>query len=306
MRPDLASLTLFIRIAETKSITKAAAACHIALAAASRRVSQLEDQFGVELLHRSARGVELTPAGEALLFHARQMMERVDQMRAEISDYTMGAKGVVRMQANASALAQYLPEDLAAFSAAHPAIKVSLGEERSSAIVAALLAGHTDVGIVMEGAEGADAIQLYDYRADTLVCALPVKHPLRAKTLAFNQLLDHDFVGLESNTVISRLCAHQADLAGKPLRLRVQVKSFDVVARLIQAGLGIGVLPEAAVKVYAKSMGLRFIRLGDAWAQRRMFVGVREYRLLPAAARQLVDHLAGRNPRPVAKPPQSA
>ena len=306
MRPDLASLTLFIRIAETKSITKAAAACHIALAAASRRVSQLEDQFGVELLHRSARGVELTPAGEALLFHARQMMERVDQMRAEISDYTMGAKGVVRMQANASALAQYLPEDLAAFSATHPAIKVSLGEERSSAIVAALLAGQTDVGIVMEGAEGADAIQLYDYRADTLVCALPVKHPLRAKTLAFNQLLDHDFVGLESNTVISRLCAHQADLAGKPLRLRVQVKSFDVVARLIQAGLGIGVLPEAAVKVYAKSMGLRFIRLGDAWAQRRMFVGVREYRLLPAAARQLVDHLAGRNPRPVAKPPQSA
>ena len=306
MRPDLASLTLFIRIAETKSITKAAAACHIALAAASRRVSQLEDQFGVELLHRSARGVELTPAGEALLFHARQMMERVDQMRAEISDYTMGAKGVVRMQANASALAQYLPEDLAAFSATHPAIKVSLGEERSSAIVAALLAGHTDVGIVMEGAEGADAIQLYDYCADTLVCALPVKHPLRAKTLAFNQLLDHDFVGLESNTVISRLCAHQADLAGKPLRLRVQVKSFDVVARLIQAGLGIGVLPEAAVKVYAKSMGLRFIRLSDAWAQRRMFVGVRDYRLLPAAARQLVDHLAGRNPRPVAKPPQSA
>ena len=306
MRPDLASLTLFIRIAETKSITKAAAACHIALAAASRRVSQLEDQFGVELLHRSARGVELTPAGEALLFHARQMMERVDQMRAEISDYTMGAKGVVRMQANASALAQYLPEDLAAFSAAHPAIKVSLGEERSSAIVAALLAGQTDVGIVMEGAEGADAIQLYDYRADTLVCALPVKHPLRAKTLAFNQLLDHDFVGLESNTVISRLCAHQADLAGKPLRLRVQVKSFDVVARLIQAGLGIGVLPEAAVKVYAKSMGLRFIRLGDAWAQRRMFVGVREYRLLPAAARQLVDHLAGGKPTPIAKPPQSA
>lgn len=306
MRPDLASLTLFIRIAETKSITKAAAACHIALAAASRRVSQLEDQFGVELLHRTPRGVELTPAGEALLFHARQMMERVDQMRAEISDYTMGAKGVVRMQANASALAQYLPEDLAAFSAAHPAIKVSLGEERSSAIVAALLAGQTDVGIVMEGAEGADAIQLYDYRADTLVCALPVKHPLRAKTLAFNQLLDHDFVGLESNTVISRLCAHQADLAGKPLRLRVQVKSFDVVARLIQAGLGIGVLPEAAVKVYAKSMGLRFIRLSDAWAQRRMFVGVRDYRLLPAAARQLVDHLAGGKPTPIAKPPQSA
>jgi DNA-binding transcriptional LysR family regulator len=303
MRPDLTSLALFIRVAESRSITKAAAASHIALAAASRRITQLEDQLGVTLLHRTARGVELTPAGEALLFHARQMMDQMDEMRADMSDYTLGAKGVVRMQANASALAQYLPEDLASFSAAHPAIKVSLGEERSSAIVGALLAGATDVGIVMEGAEGSDAVQLFDYRADTLVAALPVKHPLRAKSLAFDKLLDHDFVGLESNTVISRLCAHQATLAGKPLRLRVQVKSFDVVARLIQAGLGIGVLPEAAVQVYARSMGLRSVRLTDGWAQRRMFVAVRQYGALPGAARQLVDHLvpgaremAGRGP----------
>ena len=289
MRPDLTSLALFIRVAESRSITPAAAASHTAPAAASRRITQLEDQLGVTLLHRTARGVELTPAGEALLFHAREMMDQMDEMRADMSDYTLGAKGVVRMQANASALAQYLPEDLA--SAAHPAIKVSLGEERSSAIVGALLAGSTDVGIVMEGAEGADAVQLFDYRADTLVAALPVKHALRAKSLAFERLLDHDFVGLESNTVISRLCAHQATLAGKPLRLRVQVKSFDVVARLIQAGLGIGVLPEAAVRVYAHTMGLRSVRLTDGWAQRRMFVAVRQYGALPAAARQLVDHL---------------
>ena len=115
MRPDISSLALFIRVAELKSITKAAAASHIALAALSRRISQLEEQFGVQLLHRSARGVELTPAGTALLFHARQMMEKVDAMRAEISDYSKGAKGMVRVAANASALAQYLPRDLAEF-----------------------------------------------------------------------------------------------------------------------------------------------------------------------------------------------
>lgn len=294
MRPDLSSLALFIRIAELKSITKAAQASHIALAAASRRVTQLEDRFGVALLHRMARGVELTPAGEALLFHARRMLEQVDQMRAEISDYALGAKGMVRMQANASALAQYLPEDLASFSAAHAAIKVTLGEERSSAIVTALVAGATDVGIVMEGAEGAEALELFDYRADTLVAVVPRTHALRSRSIAFEKLLDHDFVGLESNTVISRLCSQQATLAGKPLRLRVQVKSFDVVARMIQAGLGIGVLPEAAVAAFAGSLGLRSIRLTDPWATRRMFVAVRQYAALPGAARQLVDHLVGK------------
>jgi DNA-binding transcriptional LysR family regulator len=294
MRPDLSSLALFIRIAELKSITRAAQASHIALAAASRRVTQLEERFGVSLLHRMARGVELTPAGEALLFHARRMLEQVDQMRAEISDYSLGAKGMVRMQANASALAQYLPEDLASFAAAHAAIKVTLGEERSSAIVSALVAGATDVGIVMEGAEGAEAIELFGYRADTLVAVVPRKHALRSRSIAFEKLLDYDFVGLESNTVISRLCSQQAALAGKPLRLRVQVKSFDVVARMIQAGLGIGVLPEAAVAAFAGSLGLRAIRLTDTWATRRMFVAVRQYAALPGAARQLVDHLVGK------------
>ena len=290
MRPDLASLALFIRIAETRSITKAASAGHIALAAASRRIAQLEDQFGVQLLYRTARGVELTPAGNALLFHARQMLGKVDEMRAEISDYSKGAKGMVRVQANASALAQYLPRDLADFAAANPAIKLSLEEERSAAIVEAVRSGATDVGIVMEGAD-APGLEVYDYRTDILCAVVPRKHPVRARKLAFAKLLDHDFVGLEGNTVISQMMLAQAAEAGKPLRLRVQVKSFDVVARLVQAGLGIGVLPEEAANAFAKPMALRLVLLTDAWARRRMFVCVRQYASLPAPARLLVDSL---------------
>jgi DNA-binding transcriptional LysR family regulator len=290
MRPDLASLALFIRIAETRSITKAAKASHIALAAASRRVQQLEDQLGVQLLRRSARGVELTPAGTAVLARAREMLAKVDEMRAEVSDYSKGAKGLVRVQANASALAQYLPGDLASFSAAHPEIKLALEEERSGAIVEAVRRGVADVGIVMEGAE-AEGLQLFEYRTDLLCAVVPRRHPERARKLAFAKLLDHDFVGLESNTVISRLMLGEASRAGKPLRLRVQVKSFDVVARLVQAGLGIGVLPEDAANAFAKPMGLRFILLTDAWAARRMYVCVKQYGSLPASARLLVDHL---------------
>lgn len=290
MRPDLASLALFVRIAETKSITKAARASHIALAAASRRVAQLEDQFGVELLYRSARGVELTPAGQAMLFHARQMLSKVDDMRAEISDYSRGVKGMVRIQANASALAQYLPADLATFAAAHPAIKLSLGEERSGAIAEALRTGATDVGIVMEGADPT-GLQLFDYREDLLCAVVPRKHPVRTRRLAFAQLLEYDFVGLESDTVISQLLLAQALREDKPLRLRVQVKSFDVVAKLVQAGLGIGVLPEAAARAFAGPLGLRLVGLTDRWARRRMSVAVRQQETLAAPTRLLVEHL---------------
>lgn len=290
MRPDPTSLALFVRIAETKSITKAAHACHIALAAASRRVTQLEEQFNVQLLYRTARGVDLTPAGVALLLHARIVLSQMDEMQGEITGYAKGAKGTVRIQANASVLAQYLPDDLATFAAAHPAIKLSLGEERSGAIAQAVQSGAADVGIVMEGAD-ASALECFDYRADTLGAVVPKSSAIRAKSLAFHELLDHDFVGLESTTVISQIMLEQASRAGRPLKLRVQVKSFDVVARMIQAGLGIGILPEAAARSFAGPMGLRVVHLTDAWATRKMYVCVRQYASLPAPAKLLVDHL---------------
>jgi DNA-binding transcriptional LysR family regulator len=293
MRPDLSSLALFIRVAETRSITKAAEACHIALAAASRRIALLEDQFGVQLLNRTAKGVELTAAGNAMLFHARQMLGQVDAMRAEISDYSRGLKGMVRIHANASALAQYLPDDLASFAEAHPNIGISIAEERSGAIVEALLSGASDVGIVMEGADP-QGLELFEYRTDVLCVVVPKGHALRERRIAFADVLDQDFVGLESSTVISQIMLAQAQQADKPLRLRVQVKSFDVVARLVQAGLGIGVLPEDAARAFSGSMGLRLVKLTDPWAARRMFVGVRRYAALTAAARQLVDHLVKR------------
>ena len=290
MRLDLTSLALFVRVAESRSITKAAQQSHIALAAASRRITQLEDQLGVHLLFRSARGVELTPAGTALLARARDMMELVDGIRAELSDYAKGVKGIVRIEANASALAQYLPTDLAAFLAQHPAIKLALGEERSGAIVQSVHAGRADIGIVMEGADSS-GLQVFEYRTDVLCAVLPKKHPVRERKLAFADLLEYDFVGIESNTVISQLMLAEARQRGVPLRLRVEVKSFDVVVRMIQAGLGIGVLPEAAAKPFASAMGLRLAALTDPWAQRRMYVAVRDYAALPAPARLLVDHL---------------
>lgn len=291
MRPDLASLALFIRIAETKSITKAAESSYIALAAASRRITQMETLFGVQLLTRTARGVELTPAGTALLIHARQLMVQIDQMSAELSDFAKGVKGLVRIQANTSALAQFLPQDLAAFSAAYPDVKLSVEEQRSVAIVRALHEGATDIGIVMGGAH-TEGLTCFDYRNDRLVAVLPKGHPLRGKRVSFAELLDFDFVGLEGNTQISQLLTEHAAAEQKSLRLRVQVKSFDVVGKMIQAGLGIGVLPEAVARTFAGAMELRLVVLSDAWATRRMFLCVRDYNALPSIARQLVEHLA--------------
>ena len=292
MLPDLVSLALFVRVAETRSITKAAETGHIALAAASRRLRLLEHHYGVQLLERTARGAELTPAGRAVLHRARQILSQVDQLESEVSEYVAGGKGHVRLQASASAISQYLPADLASFSVAAPQVVIALEERFSGEIVRALREGATDIGVIMEGTP-TEGLQTFEYKTDRLVAVVPKKHPLRTRSAVFSALLDYDFVTLEGPTATTRLLVDQAAVARKPLRARIQVHSFAALCKMIEAGLGVGVMPEGAARPFVAAMQLRLIRLSDPWTNRRMYICVRSYELLPLIARKLVDHLSG-------------
>lgn len=290
MLPDLVSLALFVRVAETRSITKAAEASHIALAAASRRMSLLEHQYGVKLLTRTARGAELTPAGKAVLHRARQILGQVDLLKSDMQEYASGGKGHVRIQASASAISQFLPADLATFAALAPQVVIALEERFSGEIVQALREGATDVGVIMEGTP-MDGLEWFEYKADQLVAVVPMKHPLRSKSVVFSSLLDYDFVALEGATAITRLLVDQAAVARKPLRARIHVHSFAALCKMIEAGLGIGILPEGAAKPFVAAKQLRVVALSDPWAKRHMYVCVRDLESLPTIARKLVDHL---------------
>jgi len=286
--PDLTSLALFVRVAETKSLTKGADLSSIALAAASRRIAQLEHQFGTPLLRRTSRGSEPTPAGDALFVRARKIFAQLDYLCAELSDFAGGMKGVVRLQANTSALSQFLPRDLASFSTHFPDIRVALEEHRSASIAQALRERSADAGVIVEGTS-TDGLTCFEYRTDQLVAVVPRSHPVRDKKVSFGSLLDFDFVGLERRTAISRVLAAQAERERKPWKLRVQVNSFDAVYRMVQAGLGIGVLPIGSL--HPKNPALRLVHLTDNWATRRVLVCVRDWDASTLVTRELVQHL---------------
>ena len=290
MLPDLVSLALFLRAVESKSLSKAADQSHLALAAASRRIALLEYRYSVPLLYRSSKGVTPTPAGIALAAHARRMFDEVDKLRAAMADYAEGVKGHLRIQANTSAITQYLPHDLARFAAEYPDLKLELEECRSVEIVQALRDGRADIGIVMEGVE-LDGLASFPYRKDRLVAVVPRGHEMRTRSTPFATLLKYDLVGLDGSAAMMRLLSSAAVRAEQPLRLRIQVKSFEAVCKLVQAGMGIGVLPEVAARDFVPMMGLRLIRLTDDWADRSMHVCVRDIDTLPAPARKLVEML---------------
>ena len=128
MLPDLDSLALFVKAAETRNLTRAAESSFITVPAASRRLSLLEHQFKAQLFERHSRGLELTAAGERLLLLAREVLAAVHHMRAEMTNYGAGHTAVLRIHGNTSAMAQFLPADIASFQPQHPDIRLVLEE----------------------------------------------------------------------------------------------------------------------------------------------------------------------------------
>ena len=134
-RIDLTTLRLFIAVCEEKNLTRAAAREGIAASAVSKRMNDFELAFGISLFERLSKGMALTPAGEALLHHARVTLLNVEKIAVELAEYAKGVRGHVRMFANLSAIVQFLPEDLSGFFGAHRSLRVDLQERPSAQVV---------------------------------------------------------------------------------------------------------------------------------------------------------------------------
>jgi len=293
-RVDLTSLQLFVAVCELGSIGRAAEREFIAASAISKRLSDLEAALHTPLLYRHTRGVDLTPAGESLLHHARSVLYSLEKMQGELSEYADGVRGHVRVHANISAIVQYLPEDLGVFTREHEAIKIDLEEHLSSEVLRAVQEGAADLGIC-HASQGAHELQALPYRQDRLALVVPAGHPLTKKgpAIDFVSTLDFDHVGLHANSSIYVAMHQAATEAGRGIKLRIHVTGLDAMCRMIQNGLGIGIMPLRAFDLMKGGIGagLASIALKDAWAVRQIQLVARDFSTLPVAARTLVTHL---------------
>jgi DNA-binding transcriptional LysR family regulator len=212
-------------------------------------------------------------------------------MCADLSDHAHGVLGVVRLWANTSAITQFLPSDLAAFASQHPGIRIEMNEADSHEVVLAVADGRADAGIFADRTPTL-GLQAMAYRRDRLVLVVPPQHPLaRRRQVSFADAADFAFVSLTQGTSLAQRLALESRQAGKPLRIRIRVRSFDAMCQMVAAGLGIAVLPHAAVQPLVGALGLRKLELTDAWVDRELILGVRDMGALTRPVRSLVDHL---------------
>ncbi|HEX6019088.1 MAG TPA: LysR family transcriptional regulator [Burkholderiaceae bacterium] len=303
MRFDLTTLNLVLAIADTRSITRGAARESLALAAASKRLSDLEARLGVGLFERRARGVEPTEAGRALLRHIRSLHASLHALESEVAEFSHGIKGHLRLVANASAIAEHLPADLAAFAKANPGIRISLEELTSADVQAAVVEGRADAGIFVAPAREA-GLDCRPYRDGTLAILVPRGHPLaRRASHGFEVLLDHDLVGLHAGAAAQEQMRERAQTLGRTLNARMQVHGFDAIAQLVEAGLGVAVLPAVVAERFAKVFRVQPLRLDEDWARRSYLLAVRRQKVLPPSLKRFVDALSPSPKRaPAAKP----
>jgi DNA-binding transcriptional LysR family regulator len=292
-RFDLTTLRLFVAVVDCGSLTAGAGQQDLSLAAASKRIAELEAHIGTPLLARSKRGVMPTAAGKTLLPHAVELVVRLEQLALAMGDVKRGTGGQLRLWANASAFGGFLPELLARFARAHPNVVLDLEDALSEDAVRAVARGTAELAVIGENTP-AEGLHTLVCHVDELVLMLPAGHALASADLVpLHTLLEHDLVALGRATSLTRQVTAAAETAHRPLRIRAQVRSFDAMARMVAAGLGLAVLPREGAAPYARALGLVLRPISGMRTERRLLLALRERAALSPAAQALVRLVEG-------------
>lgn len=297
MRLDLFSLHLFTDVVDTRSMNQGAKRNNIAVSAASKRIADLESLFGTQLLYRHARGVVPTDAGDTLHRRVKHTLGDLQQLMVEMSEFAKGVRGQVRVFSNLTAMTHCLPGDLASFAEAHRNIRVDLEEHSTFATLEALSRGTADVGIVAPVSAYPDDLHFWHYETLKHVVIVHPDHPLAGRTaVTFPETLAYDYVGLEARGGWDRHLAQMARACGSSVKVRVRVNAFEAACRMVEANLGLAIVPTMTARVYARPLGLWTVPLDEVWASVPMHVCSRDLKSVTASVRLLVKHLIARKP----------
>lgn len=293
MNLELIDLKLFVCIAECGNLTHGAEKAFLSPPAASARIKSLEQETGQQLFLRSNKGVTLTDAGKVFLRQARLVLRQVDFL---IEEMINPDSGHIRISANTTALTEFLPETLAHFLSKWPGVTVDLQERLTRDIVRSVADGTSDLGII-SGDPKTDDLDIIPFSTDRLMLATSAHHPLsKSDGVMFRDTLSYEHISLHEGSTLLDFLRRQFRRSGYEKHLRLQVRSFEAMCRLIEAGVGIGIVPESAANRHRKTMNIALLNLQDDWSIRTRSVLVRNRTNLPPAARALVDMLVESSP----------
>ncbi len=289
---DLTSLRLFVAVCESRSISRVAEREHLVASSISKRLSKLEQDFGVPLLKAEKRGVSPTTAGLSLAEQARGLLGQAQRISQEMNYYNSGATGVVHLMSNDSAISGALTDDLIEFQHIHPTIDLKVEAQNSRQVMQAIRDGQVAAGILWDTVDLA-GLQTLPYRSDQVAVIARQDHPLAGRSsIELAECLQYSHVGMRSTRLVESFLRRTNSLDDRPVRYRAEVPNQAQALRYAAAGVGIFVCPVSVAAPLAELYKLVIIPLTDAWAHRRYVISFKDEQSLSPAAKLVIDHLA--------------
>lgn len=292
MHFDLADLKIFVAIAQAPSLTQGAKNVFMSPAAASTRLKNLENQIGSRLFYRHNKGLDLTPSGRKLLTHARKMLQYAEEIRNEFSEDERDMRGHIRILANTTAVIGFLPEILAGFLAERPAVTIDLQEQFTKETIRAVREDNADFGI-LSGQIDAPDLQRIPFQTDRLCIAVPLGHPLAKEThgVGFEEALCYPQISFHPSSTLQKYLNEHKERLGIYTKNRISVAGFESACRLIEAGVGIGIVPESVMQRHRHTMKIVSIALNHPSAIRERNIIVKEWDAQTPIAKALITRI---------------
>lgn len=291
MNYDLTDFRVFANIAEESNLTRGAARSFLSVPATSQRIKNLEDTLKVKLLQRTTQGVSLTEAGKVYLLHAHQILGQLELLSSELQAFGAGVKGHLKVHANTTAITEFLPPVLKEYLGLHANVKIDLRERLSDEAVRAVRDGAADLGII-SGNVPTDNLEVQRFASSRLVVIAPVGHAiLQQDAVRFKDLLEHEFVALMDGSATQEFLRQHALSVHGSIKVRVQVAGFDAIFRLVEAGVGLGIVPEMVVTRLNINGTIGICTLAEPWARRDYYLCAKNFSSLPLFAREFATSI---------------
>ena len=242
---------VFYTVAKCGSLTRAAEELYISQPAVSQSIKQLENQLGVPLFDRRHRGMELSAQGGEIIFaEVERALELLQQAENRLAETQSSAVGTIRVGASDTIFEYFLADKIVDFHEKFPAVKIELMADFTPDTIEKLKANRCDVAFVNLPIEVDEELELEGncMRLNDVFIAGEKYKDLANGTLSLSELKKYPLILMDKNTVARRSLENFLNTVGVSVQPSIEVGSWDLMKRLVQRGMGIGVIP----KTYAQ------------------------------------------------------
>lgn len=295
MKIDSTTVQLVLAIAEEGSISRAADKLNLAVAAASRRISDLEKQCGTRIFQRVPHGVKMTESGSKLLQHIRQIDNLIMRLKDDADAISRGQDGRIIIGAPKTAIIQFLAKDIARIKQKHPGITIQVIEENSKVVQQLLRDKVIDIGIY-EKTSGFMSLEAFDYHRDRLVLVYSRAHfQFDVDPVPWENVLDVPLIALGKGSAILAAVQRAYRSHGRLFQANFIVSGFDTMLALVREGLGVGLMPPPILHDFHVGPALASSEIQGDWHERHYMLSSVDTNAQPLALRNVLDVLlAGR------------